>query len=894
MILDTIKGFLGRAKQSKQPTSGHPTEEQKKRKHVYSSPREYRANMEVQKLEDAINIANQPPYFNRSELYKLYLQTVKDNKVSAELRTTVAKILEEPFVLVDEKGNVNKKKTNQLKNAWFFSAMREILRTEFWGVTVLDFFWQDNGEVQKVKAAPRWSVNPQTGLVLFDPNNPTFGIPYREEPFSLNVLEFGEVDNLGLLENIARESIWKLNARRDMAQHSEQFAMPWTVGKLDGADDEEENKFIDKVANSGSNKVLTIDVDDEVDLVYDSRSKPHEIYMNIREACNEEISWGISGQTGTSSSQAGSGYAEAKVHENTSSAYKMERMRNLSFEITDRVLPFLTERQGPYNFKGLRFVFSALLDEEKRPEQEREAEDQKEKTQEGKKEDMRFFSVAPQLHMALGGMDANAVETFDLSEETDKLLSDLLSIARLIYAGADIPFPQAMVSRTAGLLWEGVQEGYGKSLDSVEYNSPDFRMLESLKENVFVFSGFKTYHQLKEVSGMLMDPDTGEKRPFNVFRDAVEAVHGQYNKNYLRAEYNNAVATSRMSSKWMQFYKDKDTHVLRYETVGDGRVRPQHARLDNITLEMDDPFWGKYFPPNGWACRCDVRKVMKERAGTLSNSANAMKAGELATNNQTMFRFNPAKDGVVFPDNHPYYSNVPAKEAGEIKKKGKQLAAKDTPSSKPAGTPVSSAFSSVSRNINKEYKEALRVLDSIHGDGVLDQIPFKGTSRMNAYGYFRHYINGTPIEIKINTTGDHKELTIWHEIGHFLDYQALGSKNRFETGNRTGNLMKDFFTAVDDSKAIKSLKESLNSGVLNGEPIYGNMRKHLRYLISKDEIWARAYSQYIAQVSGEQRFLDMVRVQAEKTIPYQWSEEDFAPIAKEITKLLKAKGWIRN
>lgn len=42
----------------------------------------------------------------------------------------------------------------------------------------------------------------------------------------------------------------------------------------------------------------------------------------------------------------------------------------------------------------------------------------------------------------------------------------------------------------------------------------------------------------------------------------------------------------------------------KYVTTGDERVRPEHAVLDGVTLPKDDPFWQRFYPPNGWSCRC--------------------------------------------------------------------------------------------------------------------------------------------------------------------------------------------------------------------------------------------------------------------------------------------------
>jgi SPP1 gp7 family putative phage head morphogenesis protein len=51
-----------------------------------------------------------------------------------------------------------------------------------------------------------------------------------------------------------------------------------------------------------------------------------------------------------------------------------------------------------------------------------------------------------------------------------------------------------------------------------------------------------------------------------------------------------------------------------YLTVGDGRVRPEHAVLDYFTALAEDPVWLKIYPPNGFNCRCIVIGLLREEA----------------------------------------------------------------------------------------------------------------------------------------------------------------------------------------------------------------------------------------------------------------------------------------
>ena len=130
-------------------------------------------------------------------------------------------------------------------------------------------------------------------------------------------------------------------------------------------------------------------------------------------------------------------------------------------------------------------------------------------------------------------------------------------------------------------------------------------------------------------------------------------------------EYNFAVASAQSAGKWHEFAEYVDRYYLQYRTAKDERVREEHAILDGITLPFDDKFWDEFFPPNGWSCRCETIQVSKKRYEP-SNPSEALARGRSATykpnadgvNKAAIFRFNPGKEHVVFPNTHPYYKQT--------------------------------------------------------------------------------------------------------------------------------------------------------------------------------------------------------------------------------------------
>lgn len=197
------------------------------------------------------------------------------------------------------------------------------------------------------------------------------------------------------------------------------------------------------------------------------------------------------------------------------------------------------------------------------------------------------------------------------------------------------------------------------------------------------------------------------------------------------------------------------------------------------------------------------------------------------------------------------------------------------------------------------YQAALDAIDSVHGDGQLPEIPVRTKSNIKALGQYVSYANGKPVGIDMNGKGDQFELTLAHEVGHFLDQQAIGQTKIF--ASRSEPLLAGWRRVVQESQAVRTLRDMQENPsayervVLGGERTY-TVRpdgRYLNYLLSNEEIWARSYSQYIAERSGNTTMRQQVEIERGDTLYGQklWSDEDFAPIAAEFDRVFGGLGW---
>ena len=186
-------------------------------------------------------------------------------------------------------------------------------------------------------------------------------------------------------------------------------------------------------------------------------------------------------------------------------------------------------------------------------------------------------------------------------------------------------------------------------------------MMNKLNDGIFLFSGMKVFSAMKESELKLTDKN-GQIKSWETFKNEAKKIDAKYNENYLRAERRYAIDAAHAVDEWQRFYEDRDLFDLEYLTDNGPNVRDSHRALEHTVLPMDDPFWNKYYPPNGWNCHCFVVRVPKGDK-PHSNSVEAMTNGEAATtsidkngkNPLAIFRYNPGQQAIIFPEKHPYY-----------------------------------------------------------------------------------------------------------------------------------------------------------------------------------------------------------------------------------------------
>ena len=534
-------------------------------------------------------------------------------------------------------------------------------------------------------------------------------INYREGIAPAFVLEIGHKRELGKLAKIAGYVLMKRQNLGDLSRYNEMFGMDLRVYEYDpnkpGARAEADKSA--KEYGSAAYLVLPRGYAD-VKFIESNKQSSSSAYNTLHEILNKEITITILGETLTTGGEGGGSYELGKVHQNVSREVALEDRIAAEYIINYQLKNMLI--QHGYPLQGVTGVFKVpdtlpketkanmwialaksglpiaaedfykefgipmpegreLLTPPAAPAPVAEPNDPDPNTPpspagrgaggEGKpqggagakklssgmsptfmSETLRAY-YEKKCERDKSPMRVSLSYKSDLDNIIERIVNQLRT-GELKAGDVDTQLYTAMAEE----IWRAVEKGYGMKIATA--TGTDLATLKALRENVYRFSGFKTYNFLKEANSLLID-DTGNVRPFDAFRNEVLKLNNLYNVEHLRTEYNHARATSTMAGKWQKFQNDKGAlPYLQFDTVGDGRVRAAHQKLDGIIKPVDDEFWNTYYPPLDWNCRCSVRQLaVGEVTETQGAELPQVKAD---------FKYNWGKEKFIFPPDHPQFT----------------------------------------------------------------------------------------------------------------------------------------------------------------------------------------------------------------------------------------------
>lgn len=240
-----------------------------------------------------------------------------------------------------------------------------------------------------------------------------------------------------------------------------------------------------------------------------------------------------------------------------------------------------------------------------------------------------------------GGFHNQLEQGIEFSKEA------LTQMLRDIYDGMNVrdDIQRDAFEETLRLFNEATVEGLSDS----SYPTGDELFLEQLRTNNEVFSAFRTHRMQNDLAAQLIDKD-GKLKPFELWLDDVQNITDHYVVRWLRTEYDTAILRAHQAADWKHFEEYKDVLPnLRWmpTTSPDPDIAHKQYWEAKLTLPVNHSFWTRHRPGDRWNCKCSLEATDEPATtGTVGDFKPVPSVPGLDNN--------PADDGKLFSDSHPY------------------------------------------------------------------------------------------------------------------------------------------------------------------------------------------------------------------------------------------------
>lgn len=263
-----------------------------------------RTMKDVATLRDALKAAESIYYPNRTRLYDLYADIDLDGHLTGVMQKRISAVLNKKWEFRRNDKEVEEM-TTFIETAVFRNIIKGFVKSIFWGITGFEFI---PGDKVVFKEIPRKHIKPEDHVIKVNQSD-TDGINY--EPLK-NILVVGEPHDYGLLLKCAFYAIVKKGNFADWAQYVEIFGQPMRIAKYDANDLKTKEQLTDVLENAGSSLALMIPRQSDFEVMDGKASNGDgQLQERLKNACNNEMSVIIVGNTETTSNDNGGSNAKA-------------------------------------------------------------------------------------------------------------------------------------------------------------------------------------------------------------------------------------------------------------------------------------------------------------------------------------------------------------------------------------------------------------------------------------------------------------------------------------------------------------------------------------------------------------------------------------------------------
>lgn len=620
-------------------------------------------------------------------LYDLYEDIMIDGVLSDAVQKRIDAVTNSELKFLDSSGEEVTEVAGLMDTIAWETVLTEIIKTRIFGRSGVEMRFADGFTADVI---PPKHIDLAKRVILRNETD-EHGIPYEGDD---HLLILGRERDYGLLLKAAPYAIYKRGGFGDWSQWIELFGMPQRIGKYNAYDPESRRLLEEAFERAGSAPYVVIPKESEVD-TRESNAGSGTSYDEFRKANNEEILITILGQTLTTVQGERGARSLGEVHKEVEEGKNRSDLRFVQRILNQYVRPMLEARGiAP---AGGKFVFpesvtelnvgeivqlstimdipqSYLHDKYSIPvpkdgEQIARASSTLLTIRDGDEEAVRnsdrgfvarlrdFFAVAPRDGATTGSLHTK--------------LSDGGSIDDRLITGASEgrTFSGELFKFISDDFLQGVRGAFRRNVGNADmdyaYGLADDAFITALEMNLFHFSAAKTLAECQALNEAFRRSSS-----YTEFEKNGREICTAFNRTWQKTEYETAVLTAESASNYHRLKsRTRLFPYWKYVTAGDDRVRKEHRGLNGVILPVNDPRWGKIFPPNGWKCRCRVAGVMRHEVDGIDLREMRRRVDEyLGTPEWEMNRaqgwdVNRGEVAEIFSKNQQYIRKFPEKAA---------------------------------------------------------------------------------------------------------------------------------------------------------------------------------------------------------------------------------------
>ena len=227
-------------------------------------------------------------------LQQLYDEVSLDALFTSQYKNRQLKALSERPVLKKSNGEIDEEQTKFINQAIFTKEInRHILDSKYRRVSLVELSFNADGTL-KVDLIPRENLDPNGGYLYPDYTDDK-KIDYRKaKEYGVWLLEFGEQDDYGLINNAVPHILFKRFAQSCWSELCEIYGIPPRVLKTNTQDPEALKRGEKMMTDMGAAAWFIIDENEQFEWATAATTNG-DVYKNLINLCNNEISLLITG-----------------------------------------------------------------------------------------------------------------------------------------------------------------------------------------------------------------------------------------------------------------------------------------------------------------------------------------------------------------------------------------------------------------------------------------------------------------------------------------------------------------------------------------------------------------------------------------------------------------------